>query len=153
MNATGLFYLLAVILGVAVCLQGTANGLLSARIGLPLALSINAGVVFAGSLTWLALSAATSAAAAERTSAPWLYYAGGFCGLAILTCAAVAFPRLGASTTTVLAVASQVVTALALDRFGLTGQRIALSGPRVLGLALVAAGVALVLGSPQKADG
>jgi hypothetical protein len=47
----GLIYLFAVAMGVAVCLQGTSNGLLSLRIGLPLTLSINAGIVFAGSLT------------------------------------------------------------------------------------------------------
>jgi transporter family-2 protein len=146
----GFFYLLAIILGVAVCLQGTANGLLSGRIGLPLALSINSGVVFAGSLTWLFLERAYSAVGSERSSAPLLYYTGGLSGLVILSCAAVAFPRLGASTTTVLAVASQLVTALVLDRLGVTGQHIPLTGPRVLGLALVAVGVALVLGPGAK---
>ena len=148
----GFFYLLAIGLGVAVCLQGTANGLLGGRIGLPLTLSINSGIVFAGSLTWLTLSRLGAAEAAARASAPWLYYSGGVSGLAILTCAALAFPRLGASTTTVLAVASQLVTALLLDRFGLTGQRISLGGARVLGLALVAAGVALVLGTQAPAN-
>jgi transporter family-2 protein len=146
----GFFYLLAVILGIAVCLQGTANGLLSGRIGLPLALSINAGVVFAGSLTWFALTRMYASANPERATAPLLYYTGGLSGLVILSCAAVTFPRLGASTATVLAVASQLVTALVLDRFGLTGQHIPLTGLRVLGLALVAIGVALVLGPGTK---
>jgi transporter family-2 protein len=148
----GFFSLLAVILGIAVCLQGTANGLLSGRIGLPLTLSINSGLVFAGSLTWLFLSRMNSAAMPARTGAPWLYYTGGFAGLVIISCAAVAYPRLGASTTTVLAVASQLATALLLDRFGLTGQWIPLSGVRVLGLVLVAVGVALVLGIGGKME-
>ena len=141
-----LFHLLAVALGIAVCLQGTANGLLGGRIGLPLTLSINSGLVFAGSLAWLLLSRTIAAATLERTSAPWLYYTGGLSGLVILSCAAAAYPRIGASTTTVLAVASQLVTALLLDRFGFAGQRIPFSGERLLGLALVAVGVALVLG-------
>jgi transporter family-2 protein len=145
-------YVLAVALGAAVCLQGTANGLLSGRIGLPTTLSINAGVVFAGSLTWLFLSRMGAAAMTERASAPWLYYSGGLSGLVILTCAAVAYPRLGASTTTVLAVASQLVTALLLDRFGVTGQQIPMTGARVLGLAMVSVGVALVLGVGGKME-
>jgi transporter family-2 protein len=138
-------HLLALVLGVAVCLQGAANGLLGLRIGLPLTLAINAGLVFAGTLVWLFLSHAGTAAT-ERSGAPWIYYGGGLCGLVILSCAAIAFPRLGASTTTVLAVASQLVTALALDRFGLAGDPIPLTGVRVLGLALVGTGVTLVLG-------
>ncbi|HUR27330.1 MAG TPA: DMT family transporter, partial [Planctomycetota bacterium] len=142
-------YLLAVILGVAVCLQGTANGLLSGRLGLPLTLSINSGIVFAGSLTWLCLARA-SAMPGERPSIPWLYFSGGLSGLAIISCAAVAYPKLGASTTTVLAVASQIATALLLDRFGLTGQRFPLNAPRVLGLVLVAGGVALALGAGDR---
>jgi uncharacterized membrane protein YdcZ (DUF606 family) len=51
----------------------------------------------------------------------------------------------------VLAVAGQVVTALVLDRFGLTGRHIPLTAPRVLGLALVALGVGLVLGLGERA--
>ena len=146
-----LLHLLAVALGVAVCLQGTANGLLSGRIGLPLTVSINSGLVFAGSLTWLFLARINGATNPERSSAPWMYYTGGVSGLVILTCAAIAYPRLGASTTTVLAVASQIAAALVLDRFGLTGQHIPLSALRVFGLFVVAVGVALVLGGDKLA--
>jgi bacterial/archaeal transporter family-2 protein len=142
MNA---LHLLAMLLGVAVCLQGAANGVLGSRIGLPLALTINTVVVLAGCLAWLVI-----APAGPRMTAPWLSYGGGLCGIAILTCAAIAFPRLGASATTVLAVASQLLTALALDRFGLTGEPIPLSGARIAGIAMVGAGAALVLGSGRS---
>jgi transporter family-2 protein len=116
-------YLLAVALGISVCLKGTANGLLAGRIGLPLALSINSGVVFVGSMLWFFVARMNGAASPEQLSAPSTYYSGGICGLLIISCAAVAHPRLGAGTTTALAVASQVVTALILDRFGATGVR------------------------------
>ncbi|HTF90399.1 MAG TPA: DMT family transporter [Planctomycetota bacterium] len=139
-------YALPVLLGIAVCLQGTANGLLSGRIGLPLTLSINSGLVFAGSLTWLFFSRMSATPSPERLGAPWLYYSGGLSGLVIISAAAVAFPRLGATTTTVLAVASQIGTALVLDRYGLTGHRIPLNAVRLLGVALVVTGVALVFG-------
>lgn len=144
-------YVLAIVLGISVCLQGAANGLLAGRIGLPLALSINSGLVFIGSLIWLGLARASGAATVERLSAPWTHYSGGICGLLIISCAAVAYPRLGASTTTVLAVASQIATALILDRFGATGVRMPLGAGRVIGLCLVAVGVALVLGVGSKA--
>jgi len=146
------FHLLAVALGAAVCLQGAANGLLGQRIGLPLALAINTTIVFAGCLAWLLFSRLGVAAPVERASAPWLYYSGGFSGLVILSCAALAFPRLGASATTVLAVASQLVTAVVLDRIGVTEQRIALGPTQLVGLALVGAGVALVLGAGSRAQ-
>lgn len=145
-------YLMAVALGVAVCLQGAANGLLGGRVGLPLALAINTTIVFAGSLGWLVFSRLGASDSVERAAAPWPYYTGGLSGLVILTCAAFAFPRLGASTTTVLAVASQLVTAVVLDRVGITEQRIALGGAQLLGLGLVAVGVALVLGVGSRAQ-
>ncbi len=145
-------YVLAVVLGISICLQGAANGLLAGRIGLPLTLSINSGLVFAGSLIWFGISRMASDTAPERLSAPWLFYCGGICGLLILSCAAVAYPRLGASTTTALAVASQLVTALVLDRFATAGQRFPLTSLRVLGLVLVAIGVALVMGLGSKAS-
>ena len=146
------FHLLAVALGAAVCLQGAANGLLGQRIGLPLALTINTTVVFAGCLAWLGLSRFGAAEPVERASAPWAYYTGGVSGLVILSCAALAFPRLGASTTTVLAVATQLVTAVVLDRLGVTEQRVVLGSVQMLGLALVAAGVALVLGTGARTE-
>jgi transporter family-2 protein len=146
------FHLLAVALGAAVCLQGAANGLLGQRIGLPLALTINTTIVFAGCLAWLVFSRLGAADPAERASAPLPYYTGGVSGLVILTCAALAFPRLGASATTVLAVASQLVTAVVLDRIGVTEQRLALGPAQLLGLALVAVGVALVLGAGARAE-
>jgi bacterial/archaeal transporter family-2 protein len=141
---------LAVILGVSVCLQGTANGLLSSRIGLPLTLTINSGIVFVGSLAWLALARARAPTSAPL-AAPWSYYAGGICGLLIISCAAVAYPRLGASTTTVLAVASQIATALVIDRLGFLGPRMPFGALRILGVVLLVAGVALVLGWGSKA--
>jgi transporter family-2 protein len=144
------FWILAIVLGVAVCLQGAANGQLAGRAGLPLTLSINSGLVFAGALAWYCIARFATGSVAERAPAPWTYYTGGVFGLLIISCAAVAYPRLGAGTTTALAVASQVVTALLLDRYGVAGVRLPLTTTRVLGLALIAIGVALVLGLGAK---
>ncbi|MBM3989821.1 MAG: DMT family transporter [Planctomycetes bacterium] len=140
--------LLALVLGAAVCLQSTVNGQLSLRIGLPLTLMINSGVVFVGSSLWY-LCARALGQVSERASSPWYLFTGGLFGLAIISCAAVAYPRLGAGVTTALAVAAQVGVALALDRFGATGARSELTGERVTGLALVALGVWLVVAPPR----
>lgn len=143
-----LLILLALALGAAVCLQSTVNGQLSLRLGLPLTLMINSGVVFAGSSLWF-LAARALGQVPERAPAPWHLFTGGLFGLVIISCAAVAYPRLGAGVTTALAVAAQVIVALALDRMGATGTRFPLTTERVLGLALVAAGVWLVVAPPR----
>ncbi len=146
-----LMILLALLLGIAVCLQGTANGQLSGRIGLPLTLTINSGLVFLGALIWLAIAHFAGATPAVRGEASWKLYTGGLFGLVIISCAAVAYPRLGAGVTTTLAVGAQVVTALVLDQLGATGRHVPLTTTRVLGVALVALGVWLVVRPPQQA--
>ncbi|MBM3986487.1 MAG: DMT family transporter [Planctomycetes bacterium] len=140
--------LLALALGAAVCLQSTVNGQLSLRLGLPLTLMINSGTVFAGSSLWY-LVARTAGQMPERTPAPWFLFTGGLFGLVIISCAAVAYPRLGAGVTTALAVGAQVVVALLLDRLGATGARLPLTTERVVGLVLVALGVWLAVASPR----
>jgi transporter family-2 protein len=143
-----LLILLALSLGAAVCLQSTVNGQLSLRLGLPLTLMINSGLVFAGSSLWF-LVARTVGQVPERAPAPWYLFTGGLFGLVIISCAAVAYPRLGAGVTTALAVAAQVLVALLLDRLGATGARLPLTTERVVGLALVALGVWLVVAPPR----
>jgi transporter family-2 protein len=136
---------LAVLLGLSVCLQSTVNGQLSGRIGLPLTLTINSGVVFAGALTWFLIAYFTGRTPSERLPAPWFLFTGGVFGLIIISCAAVAYPRLGAGATTTIAVASQVAVALLLDHYGLAGRHEPFTVARVAGVALVALGVWLVV--------
>lgn len=139
---------LAVLLGIAVCLQGAANGQLAGRIGLPLTLTINSGLVFLGALTWLAVAHFSGATPATRADASWKLYTGGLFGLVIISCAAVAYPRLGAGVTTTIAVGSQVATALVLDQLGATGRPVPFTLTRLVGVTLVALGVWLVVRPP-----
>jgi transporter family-2 protein len=143
-----LMIVLAVLLGVAVCLQGAANGQLSGRIGLPLTLTINSGMVFAGSLLWFAVAHFTGNTPESRAEASWKLYTGGLFGLMIISCAAIAYPRLGAGVTITIAVASQVVTALVLDQLGAAGRQVPISLSRLVGVTLVAVGVWLVARPP-----
>ena len=144
-------HLLAVLLGVAVCLQGAVNGRLALRIGLPLAIFINAAIVFVASLAWLFAAPTPERAAEAVDRPPWFLYGGGVFGLVIVVSAAIAYPRLGAGTTTVLAIASQLATALLLDRFGVAGQKVPWTSTRILGVLLVGIGTWLVVAPPRSA--
>jgi bacterial/archaeal transporter family-2 protein len=146
-----LIYLVPVILGLSVSLQSTANGLLSSRIGLPMTLLLTSSVVWTCSAMWWCVERYAGGAASMPFRGPWQHYTGGVLGVVMLSCGALAFPRLGATTTTVLAVSSQALAALLLDHSGVLGERMALSPLRIAGVVLVAIGAALVLGFGSKA--
>ena len=75
----------------------------------------------------------------------WLWL-GAVLGTFIVFTITVVSPRIGTTATIALLVAGQLAAGTVIDRFGLFGfERIALSGPRVLGIALLAAGAALTL--------
>jgi transporter family-2 protein len=77
--------------------------------------------------------------------APWWVWAGGFLGAFYVLGSVVAAPKLGAVTLVAVILAGQTVASLLVDHFGWVGfdeQPISLG--RVIGIALVAAGVALV---------
>ena len=79
------------------------------------------------------------------SSTKWLWL-GALLGTFIVFTITVVSPRIGTTATIALLVAGQLVAGTVIDRFGLFGfERIALSGPRVLGIALLAAGAALTL--------
>ncbi len=67
-------------------------------------------------------------------------------GLIIVFTVTFAGPRIGVAATVGILIAGQLVTGAAIDRWGLLGsERIPLHWPRLLGLALLAAGAALSL--------
>jgi transporter family-2 protein len=138
-----LFAAMVIAGGAAAALQGAANSGLKAHVGLGNALLVNAAVVTASTLVlWLAMGAKTTFFAPE---APWTLYVGGLCGFAILMAVTLAYPRLGAAWTIALVVLGQGVAALAVDHFGLMGMpRDPVTAMRLLGIGLVAAGVAVM---------
>ena len=75
----------------------------------------------------------------------WLWV-GGVMSLFIVPAITIAAPRIGVAATIGLVIAGNLVMAAAIDRWGLLAQdRIPITGPRLLGLALLAAGSALTL--------
>jgi transporter family-2 protein len=111
-------------------------------------------VIFAALLSFavgtLALLAVL-AAAQPRVSlgalrdVPWYAWAGGFYGAFFVAVGAYAAPRLGVASLIVIAVAGQMIAAVALDHFGAFGvERTPISLGRILGIVMVIGGVLLV---------
>jgi bacterial/archaeal transporter family-2 protein len=75
----------------------------------------------------------------------WLWV-GGVMSLFIVLAITIAAPRIGVAATIGLVIAGNLVMAAAIDRWGLLAQdQIPITGHRLLGLALLAAGSALTL--------
>ena len=82
----------------------------------------------------------------DAWAAPKWMWAGAALGTFIVFSITVVSPRIGTTATIALLVAGQLAMGTAIDRFGLFGfEQIALSWPRALGIALLAAGAALTL--------
>ena len=79
-----------------------------------------------------------------RTPA-WMWI-GGLMGFTVVTAITYAQPRIGATAVIGILIAGQLVMGAIIDRYGLFGvDQIALTWPRLLGIALLAAGAALSL--------
>jgi transporter family-2 protein len=78
--------------------------------------------------------------------APWWALVGGLLGAVYVTVALLAVRSLGASGLTAVVIAGQLAISVVIDRFGLLGvARQNVAAHRVIGLVLLAAGVALVV--------
>jgi transporter family-2 protein len=76
---------------------------------------------------------------------PWLWI-GGLMGAIIVLAITIAAPRIGATATIGIVTGGNLAAGVAIDRFGLFGlERIGLTWGRVLGVALLVVGAALVL--------
>jgi transporter family-2 protein len=77
--------------------------------------------------------------------APWWVWAGGLRGAFYVLGSVVTAPKLGAATLVAVILAGQTVTSLLVDHFGWVGfEQNPITPGRIAGVALVAAGVALV---------
>jgi transporter family-2 protein len=83
---------------------------------------------------------------ADAFHAPKWLWVGAVMGAFIVLTITIAAPRVGVVTVTALLIAGQLGTAVLIDRFGIFGvERIGLSWPRFVGIALLVAGAALTL--------
>ena len=139
------YMLMAAAIGVAVALQGVLNARLRAHWSLATAILLNAavGLALALGMWWLSGRPLPSRAQWEHVSWPLLL--GGVLGFYIITAGAVVFGRLSATVALALVLLGQFATALLVDANGWFGMpRVAIGPERLLGLALLAAGVLLL---------
>jgi len=81
----------------------------------------------------------------KAAEAPWWVWVGGLLGAFYVLGSVVTAPRLGAATLVALILAGQAAASLTVDHYGLVGfQENPVTPGRLLGIALVAAGVVLV---------
>lgn len=137
--------LLVLLAGALTAAQPPTNAMLARESG---------SALFAALLSFavgtLALMAALLAMQPKLTLAPlrelpWYAWLGGFYGAFFVTVSAFAAPRLGIAFLITIGIAGQLLAALAIDHFGAFGiPRAEISPGRLLGVALVIAGVVLV---------
>lgn len=140
------YALLALVAGALLPLQALIN----ARLG-----HATAGGLFASACSFLVGTLALSlvllvarpawpASEALLRLPPWMW-AGGLLGAAFVVVATLAVPRIGAASLVAVVVLGQMAAALLLDRYGVLQPARAIDASRLLGAALVVAGVVLVL--------
>ena len=146
MTGSALATVLAVAAGLAGSVQVALMSRLGERIGVFQALGF-ATLLTAVLAFGLLVVTRRSVAGYERAlHQPWWMLLGGVMGLLIVFTVTYAGPRIGVAATVGILIAGQLVAGAAIDRWGLFGSaRIALHWPRLLGLALLAAGAALSL--------
>ena len=139
-----LFPFLAVLLaGVGVALQPPTNAALAKASGSVWLAALISFAVGTGALLVVWLLDRTPVSAAK--GAPWWAWAGGFYGAAFVAALAFASPRLGLAVTLTAAIASQLVTAMIVDRYGLLGvPQQPITPTRLAGVALVILGAVVV---------
>jgi bacterial/archaeal transporter family-2 protein len=119
---------------------------LGERIGVLEALAFSAALTAAIAFAILVLAHHSVAGFAKALHQPWWTLLGGVMGLIVVFTITYAGPRIGVAATVGILIAGQLAMGAAIDRWGLFGsQRIALHWPRLLGIALLAAGAALSL--------
>ena len=146
MNSTAFAASLAFAAGLGGAVQIAVQGRLGDRVGAIEAMA-TASLIGAVSRSWSSSSpAGRSSGIGEAFGAPkWMLLGGAMSALIILAIT-VAGPRIGIVATTSVLIAAQFTLATVIDRYGWFGvERIAVSWPRVLGLALLAVGAALTL--------
>ncbi|MEL7212927.1 MAG: DMT family transporter [Pseudomonadota bacterium] len=138
------FYALTMLTaGIGIPILAALNAALGARIGSPASASV---VLFAVAFACAALVAATQGpqAIAKVASAPkHLLLAGALIAFYVLTITAIA-PRFGVGNAVFFVLLGQLISAAAIDHFGLFGAQVSPLAPmRAAGIAVMAVGVFL----------
>jgi len=137
---------LTALAGAAIAVQVGLNATMREHAGSPMAAAL---VNFSVGTVFLAIAVFSSrdafAALADATGAPWWAWGAGILGGLYIAASAAFGPAIGGATFLALIVAGQMVTALALDHFGLLGFPVRpLDAWRIGGALLVVSGMLLL---------
>lgn len=137
--------LLILIAGAMTAAQPPTNAILARSSGSVIFAAFLSFAVGTLALVGVLLATQPKLALAPLKDVPWYAWAGGFYGAFFVAVGAYAAPRLGIALLVTIAVAGQMIAALALDHFGAFGiERTPISIGRVLGILLIVGGVLLV---------
>ena len=144
--ATWPYYLFAIAAGAMLPVQFGINAQLASWVGSPLRATLVSFVVGAAVLVVATLIFARGLPAPDRLGgAPWWVWVGGVLGALYVLGSVVTAPKLGAAALFAFILAGQALASLAVDHFGWVGfDEDPITPGRLLGMALVAAGVAAV---------
>lgn len=146
MSSTGVAAVLALAAGFGGAVQIAVQGRLGDRVGSLEAVataSLIGGVV---ALVVLLLARRSLAGIGEALGSPKWMLLGGVMSALIILAITVAGPRIGIVATTAVIIAAQFSLATVIDRNGWFGvERVAVTWPRLLGVALLFVGAALTL--------
>ena len=146
MNSTAVAASLAFAAGLGGAVQITVQGRLGDRVGALEAMATASLIGAVIALAVLLVARRSLSGIGDAFGSPkWMLLGGAMSALIILAIT-IAGPRIGIVATTSVLIAAQFSLATVIDRYGWFGvERVAVSWPRVLGLALLAVGAALTL--------
>jgi bacterial/archaeal transporter family-2 protein len=145
-SSTGVAVVVASFAGLAGAVQAAVMGELGTRVGILSAVAFSTLVSFVLGIAVLLAAKQGVGGIGDVLREPLWLWTGGALSLFIILAITVGPPRIGTTATIALVVAGNLVMGAIIDRFGLFGlERIALTWPRMLGIALLAGGAALTL--------
>ena len=137
---------LAVVAGLAGAVQAAVMGEIGERAGIFPALAFSGVVSVVLGIALLLVAKQSVRGLADVVREPVWLWSGGALSVLIILAITVASPRIGLVATIGTIIALNLGMAAAIDRFGWFGlDRIAMTGPRIVGLILLGAGAALTL--------
>ena len=146
MSSTSVAASLAFVAGLAGAVQVAVQGRLGDRVGTLEALTCAVVIAAVTALTLLLVARRSLDGMRQGFAAPKWMLVGGLMTIVIVTAITIAGPRIGIVATSAFLIVGQFALAAMIDRFGWFGiEPVALAWPRILGLALLAAGAALTL--------
>jgi bacterial/archaeal transporter family-2 protein len=145
-GGTALVAAIIFVAGVAGSIQVAVMGELGDRVGVVQAVAFAAGISLLCALVALVVAERSFSGIRQAVEQPKWLWLGGVMSIVIVFAVTLGGSRIGTTATVGLVIAGNLLMAAVIDRFGLLGQdELALAWPRVLGLALLAAGAGLIL--------